>query len=73
MISRSKYIEVEVSLDEFDSDDLITELKQRGCMSNDESFNVMELIQDIYDRYKLNQTYDERLRDLFYQCLGRIP
>lgn len=73
MISRSKYIEVEVSLDEFDSDDLITELKQRGCMSNDESFNVMELIQDIYDRYKLNQTYDERLRDLFYQSLGRIP
>jgi len=60
--------EVEVDISNFDTDDLLDELKVRGI-------NIPEdqRILDLYEAYTLKQErFDKLLRDYFYETIGRI-
>jgi hypothetical protein len=74
-ISKTKWISVEVSLEEFDTDELLDELVLRGYDTTSilNSDKVEPLLNNIYEKYKLKQSYDQQLLELFYITLGRIP
>lgn len=64
-------VEVEVSLDDFDTDDLIEELERRGSGvmigSGQET-----LLEKIYLLRRVGQDYQRELDELIYNGLGRI-
>lgn len=72
------YVDVDVELSEFDTDDLIEELEIRGITVSDEGMtekSSTELqIEELYEAYTLNQKekFDSLLRNLFYDIIGRI-
>lgn len=65
-------VEVDVSLSDFDTDDLIQELQDRGKMVDDSSTDSGTLVKEIYKKRKLGQEYEQELRDLIYNVLGKI-
>ena len=71
MVSRSIYteVEVEVDLSEFDDDELVQELEDRGV-----TVSGSYIIQQLHDAYILKQpdAVDRILRELFHEELGRI-
>ena len=66
------YVEVDVSLTDFDTDDLIEELESRGKMTGDNSTENGDLVKQIYEKRKLGQEYEQELQDLIYNVLGKI-
>ena len=66
------YVEVEVQLDDFDTDDLIEELESRGRGMEIDNRTGTELITAIYQKRRLGQDYQRDLDDLIYLGIGRI-
>lgn len=66
------YVEVDVSLADFDTDDLIEELESRGKMTGDSNTDNGDLVKQIYEKRKLSQDYEQDLQDLIYNVLGKI-
>lgn len=69
-----KDIKVEINIDitDFDDDDLLDEIERRHLGVQFEDGDMKELIQTMYQRFRLNKPVDEQLRIFFYQTLGRI-
>lgn len=65
------YTDVEVCLDEFDSDDLIAELEARGY-ATEAGESVQEQLEAIYRKRVLGQDYTQELDALIYHGIGRI-
>ena len=65
-------VEVDVDLADFDTDDLIQELEDRGKMVDDSRTDSGTLVKTIYEKRKLGQCYEEELKDLIYNVLGKI-
>ena len=64
-------VEIDITLDDFDTDELMEELsarKQRGVHGS----SFMSDLQSIYELRCLGQDYQRRLDTLFYDYLGRI-
>ena len=66
-----KEVEVEVELDDFDTDELIEELERRGS-GTVEYGNGTEVLQAIYEKRRLGQDYQTELDQLIYLGLGKI-
>lgn len=66
------YVEVEVDLEDFDTDDLIEELESRGRGLEVGSQTGTELITSIYQKRRLGQDYQRELDELIYIGIGRI-
>lgn len=66
------YVEVEVDLEDFDTDDLIEELESRGRGLEVGSQTGTELIAAIYQKRRLGQDYQRELDELIYLGIGRI-
>lgn len=66
------YVEVDVELTDFDTDDLIEELESRGMGMEVSSHTGTELITAIYLKRRLGQDYQRELDDLIYLGIGRI-
>ena len=70
MITISKLVEaevdVEVTLDDFSTEDLLNELKNR----QDDDFHLR--LNKIYQAMVLNQSYRQELKDFIYEYIGRI-
>jgi len=70
MITISKLVEaevdVEVTLDDFSTEDLLNELKNR----QDDDFHLR--LNKIYQAMVLNQSYGQELKDFIYEYIGRI-
>ena len=66
-----KEVEVEVELDDFDTDELIEELERRGT-GTVEYGNGTEVLQAIYEKRRLGQDYQAELDQLIYLGLGKI-
>ena len=64
-------VEVEVQLDDFDTEDLIEELERRGAGGNDYG-NGKELLTAVYEKRRLGQDYQAELDQLIYLGLGKI-
>jgi len=66
------YVEVDVELTDFDTDDLIEELESRGMGMEVSSQSGTELITAIYQKRRLGQDYQRELDELIYLGIGRI-
>lgn len=66
----SRYVDVEVDLDEFSDDELIDELEARGYHIRDE--NINDLVSTIFEKRRNKKDFDQELDDLIYAVIGRI-
>jgi hypothetical protein len=64
-------VEVEVELDDFDTDDLIEELERRGTGVMDYG-NGKEILETIYLKRRLGKDYQSELDKLIWLGLGRV-
>jgi len=65
----STTIDVDVDLDQFETDDLLDELESRGEVFQTESKSILE---EIYLLRRTGLDYQRQLDDLIYRVLGRI-
>ena len=66
------YVEVDVELTDFDTDDLIEELESRGMGMEVASQSGTELVTAIYEKRRLGQDYQRELDELIYVAIGKI-
>lgn len=66
------YVEVDVSLEDFDDYDLIDELERRGRGFEVSSQTPTELVQTIYQKRRMGRDYQRELDELIYITTGRI-
>jgi len=66
-----KEVEVDVELDDFDTDELIEELERRGT-GTIEYGNGTEVLRTIYEKRRLAQDYQSELDQLIWLGLGRF-
>lgn len=64
--------EVWVDLDDFDTEDLIEELKHRKAVIPNNPTASKEILNDIYMRKVRGQPYDDLVNELLYSALGKI-
>jgi len=64
------YVEVEVDLSDFDTEELLEELELRG--TENPGFVYSELVRKIYEKRRLNQDYQKELDELIYSAVGKI-
>jgi hypothetical protein len=64
-------VEVEVELDDFDTDDLIEELERRGSGVMDYG-DGKEILNTIYEKRRLGQDYQTELDQLIWLGLGKV-
>jgi hypothetical protein len=64
-------VEVDVELSEFDTDDLIEELENRGAGTSGFG-DGKELLEVIYNKRRLAQDYQTELDQLIWSGLGRV-
>ena len=69
-----KTVEVEVNLSDFDDEDFIEVLENRGYAVNKTGykFDGDERIEELYQAIKLGKPYDELVRKFVMDCTGRI-
>ena len=74
MTYKTVYTEVEVDVDisEFDTDDLLEELAERGALPAEGNVNAKEFIEQMYYLHRQGQDCTYMLDQLFYSVLGRI-
>ena len=65
-------VEVDVELNDFDTDDLIEELEKRGKGLEIASESGTELLTAIYQKRRLGQDYQRELGELIYVGIGKI-
>lgn len=67
--------EVEVDLSEFDTDDLVEELENRGVDYNTNGVNgneMRDVLEQIWQRRRQGQDYQRELDQLIWGVLGRV-
>jgi hypothetical protein len=64
-------VEVEIDLEDFETDDLVEELERRGT-GTVEYGNGTEVLQTIYEKRRLGQSYQQELDQLIWLGLGRF-
>jgi hypothetical protein len=68
-----KEVEVDVDLHDFDTDDLIEELEERGELpASTGPYDSNELVQQIWQLRRNGKDYQRVLDDLIYAVTGRI-
>lgn len=65
-------VEVDVTLEDFDDDDLIDELERRGKGLEIADTTGTELVEAIYHKRRLGKDYERELDDLIYTVTGKI-
>ena len=65
-------VEVDVELNDFDTDDLVEELEKRGKGMEVASQSGTELLTAIYLKRRLSQDYQRELDKLIYLGIGKI-
>ena len=66
-----KEVEVDIDLEDFDTDELIEELERRGTGTIDYG-NGTEVLQSIYEKRRLGQDYQRDLDQLIWLGLGKV-
>lgn len=71
MTSKTIYKEVDIDVDlgDFEDEELLEELKVRGIINVD---SVTPALEEIYQKRRLGQDYEQDLDKLIYKILGRI-
>jgi hypothetical protein len=66
-----KEVEVDVDLDDFDTDELIEELERRGSGTIDYG-DGKDVLMSIYEKRRLGKDYQAELDQLIWLGLGKI-
>lgn len=67
--------EVEVDIEEFDTDELIEELERRGVDYNTNGVDgdeMREVLDQIWQKRRIGQDYQAQLDKLIYGVLGKV-
>ena len=74
MAYKTVYTEVEVDVDmaDFDTDDLLDELENRGALPPEGDINSKELVEQMYLLHRRGRDCTHLLDRLFYSVLGKI-
>ena len=74
MVYKTVYTEVEVDVElaDFDTDDLLEELGERGALPVEGDFDSKALVEQIYHLRRVGHDYDHLMDSLMYAVLGRI-
>lgn len=67
----STYVDVDVDMSDFDTDDLIEELENRG-VGTSEYGDGKEILTAIYEKRRLGQDYQRELDELIWMGLGKF-
>lgn len=65
-------VEVDVDLDDFDTDDLLEELERRGNLPIEGSEYAKGILEQIYYLRRQGQTWEHLMDGLIYAALGRV-
>ena len=65
-------VEIDVSLSDFDDEDLIDEMDRRGLGIGVSGGTATEIVQAIYEKRRLGRDYQSELNQLIYQVIGKI-
>jgi hypothetical protein len=65
-------VEIDVSLSDFDDEDLIDEMDRRGLGIEISGGTATEIVQAIYEKRRLGRDYQSELDQLIYQVIGKI-
>ena len=65
-------VEVEVDLTDFETEDLIEELEDRGQSMRNGPYDSKELLEQIWMLRRNGKDYQRQLDDLIYNVTGRI-
>ena len=66
-------VEVDVDLDEFETEDLIEELESRGYLVTDEEGrDNNEILVKIWELRRMGKSYEAELDQLIYCVLGKV-
>jgi hypothetical protein len=66
-----KEVEVDVDIDDFDTDDLLDELARRGETIGDYG-DTKEILEAIYERRRMGKDYQYELDQLIWCGLGKV-
>ena len=66
-----KEVEVEIELEDFETDELVEELERRGSGTVDYG-DGKEVLESIYQKRRLGQDYQTELDQLIWLGLGKI-
>ena len=64
--------EVEVDLEDFDTDDLLDELERRGQLPVESAGDAKETVEQIYHLRRQGQHWEHLMDQLIYQVMGRV-
>jgi hypothetical protein len=68
-----KEVEVDVDLSDFDTDDLLEELEDRGALPADSQGDAKDLLESIWMKRRMGRTdYQTELDQLIYAGLGKV-
>jgi hypothetical protein len=70
-VTIEKYIDIDVDMEDFDTDDLVTELERRGAGTT-EYGDGKDILQAIYEKRRLGKDYQQELDQLIWLGLGKI-
>ena len=65
-------VEVDVDLNDFDTDDLLEELERRGNLPIEGSEDAKAILEQIYYLRRQGQAYEHLIDKLIYAALGRM-
>ena len=66
-------VEVDIELEDFDTDDLLDELAARGSLPAEANFDAKELLTTIWLKRRTgNHDYQQELDNLIYEVLGHV-
>ena len=72
MVSVYTEVEVDVDLDDLDTEDLIEELERRGKLPVESGGDAEEILEEIWLRRRNGQDYDYLVDQLIYKVLGKV-
>ena len=74
MVYKTVYteVEVDVNIGDFETDDLLEELEERGALPPEGNINAKELVEQMYYLRRQGQPYEHLMDDLMYAVMGRI-
>ena len=67
-----KTVEVDVDLEEFDTEDLLEELDRRGELPEQITGDIKDIVEKIYLKRVFGLDYHKEVDNLVYEVLGRI-
>ena len=70
-ITISREVDVDIDMEDFDTDELIAELQRRRTDLS-QSYDATQLLAIIFEKRRLGKDYQTELDELIYQNLGRI-